>query len=62
VGPLIASRVKTNLGLALDFHNVEQTLSTDRTVSAVRTWCLLEIERIEKQFDECVLFLLRVGF
>lgn len=59
---LIASRVKTILGLALDFHNVEQTLSTGGTASAVRTRCEMEIDRIEKQFDECVIFLLRVGF
>ena len=59
---LIASRVKTILGLALDFHNVEQTLSTGGTASAVRARCEMEIDRIEKQFDECVIFLLRVGF
>lgn len=57
---LIASRVKTILGLALDFHNVEQTLSTGGTASAVRTRCEMEIDRIEKQFDECVIFLLRI--
>ncbi|XP_022681154.1 gamma-tubulin complex component 5 isoform X3 [Setaria italica] len=57
---LIASRVKTILGLALDFHNVEQTLSTGGTAPAVRTRCEMEIDRIEKQFDECVVFLLRI--
>ena len=59
---LIASRVKTILGLALDFHNVEQTLGTGGTAPAVRTRCEMEMDRIEKQFDECVVFLLRVGF
>jgi len=59
---LIASRVMTILGLALDFHNVEQTLSTGGTAPAVRTRCEMEMDRIEKQFDECVVFLLRVGF
>ncbi|CAN6343619.1 unnamed protein product [Urochloa humidicola] len=57
---LIASRVKTILGLALDFHNVEQTLSTGGTAPAVRTRCEMEMDRIEKQFDECVVFLLRI--
>ncbi|XP_062202165.1 uncharacterized protein LOC133904695 [Phragmites australis] len=57
---LIASRVKTILGLALDFHNVEQTLSTGGTAPAVRTRCEMEVDRIEKQFDECVVFLLRI--
>ncbi|KAL6847272.1 hypothetical protein ACP4OV_023125 [Aristida adscensionis] len=57
---LIASRVKTILGLALDFHNVEQTLSTGGTAAAVRARCEMEIDRIEKQFDECVVFLLRI--
>lgn len=57
---LIASRVKTILGLALDFHNVEQTLSTGGTAPAVRARCEMEVDRIEKQFDECVIFLLRI--
>lgn len=57
---LIASRVKTILGLALDFHNIKQTLSTAGTASAVRTRCEMEVDRIEKQFDECVVFLLRI--
>ncbi|KQJ85979.1 hypothetical protein BRADI_4g02710v3 [Brachypodium distachyon] len=59
---LIASRVKTILGLALDFHNVEQTLGTGGTTPAVRSRCEMELDRIDKQFDECVVFLLRVGF
>ncbi|OEL34718.1 hypothetical protein BAE44_0004266 [Dichanthelium oligosanthes] len=57
---LIASRVKTILGLALDFHNVEQTLNTGGTAPAVRTRCEMEMDRIEKQFDECIVFLLRI--
>jgi gamma-tubulin complex component 5 len=59
---LIASRVKTILGLALDFHNIQQTLSAGGTASAVKTRCEMEVDRIEKRFDECVVFLLRVGF
>ncbi|KAL5224409.1 hypothetical protein ABZP36_011048 [Zizania latifolia] len=57
---LIASRVKTILGLALDFHNIEQTLSTGGTAPAVKARCEMEVDRIEKQFDECVVFLLRI--
>ncbi|WVZ91111.1 hypothetical protein U9M48_037325 [Paspalum notatum var. saurae] len=57
---LIASRVKTILGLALDFHNVEQTLRTGGTAPAMRTRCEMDVERIDKQFDECVVFLLRI--
>ncbi|KAI5002069.1 hypothetical protein ZWY2020_026719 [Hordeum vulgare] len=57
---LIASRVKTILGLALDFHNVEQTLGTGGTAESVRARCGMELDRIEKQFDECVVFLLRI--
>ena len=57
---LIASRVKTILGLALDFHNVEQTLGTGGTAASVRARCEMELDRIEKQFDECVVFLLRI--
>ncbi|TVU49314.1 hypothetical protein EJB05_00622 [Eragrostis curvula] len=57
---LIASRVKTILGLALDFHNIQQTLNTGGTAPAVRTRCEMEVDRIEKQFDECVVFLLRI--
>jgi hypothetical protein len=59
---LIASRVKTILGLALDFHNIEQTLGTGGTAPAVKARCEMEVDRIEKQFDECVVFLLRVCF
>uniref|UniRef100_A0A0E0BUZ5 Gamma-tubulin complex component n=1 Tax=Oryza glumipatula TaxID=40148 RepID=A0A0E0BUZ5_9ORYZ len=57
---LIASRVKTILGLALDFHNIEQTLGTGGTAPAVKARCEMEVDRIEKQFDECVVFLLRI--
>ncbi|KAL6623488.1 hypothetical protein ACP70R_033367 [Stipagrostis hirtigluma subsp. patula] len=57
---LIASRVKTILGLALDFHNIQQTLITGGTAPAVRARCEMEVDRIEKQFDECVVFLLRI--
>jgi gamma-tubulin complex component 5 len=59
---LIARGVKTIIGLALDFHNIQQTLSAGGTASDVRTRCEMEVDRIEMQFDECVVFLLRVGF
>lgn len=57
---LIASRVKTILGLALDFHTIQQTLSSGGAASAIKSRCEMEVDRIEKQFDDCVAFLLRV--
>ena len=56
---LIASRIKSILGLALDFYTVQQTLSGG-AVSAIKAKCEMEIDRIEKQFDDCIAFLLRV--
>jgi hypothetical protein len=52
--------VKTILGLALDFYNVKQSLHTGGTSAAIKARCEAEINRIEKQFDDCVAFLLRV--
>ncbi|XP_078149160.1 uncharacterized protein LOC144544512 isoform X2 [Carex rostrata] len=57
---LIASRVKTILGLALEFYNIKQTLRTGGTSAAIKARCEAEINRIEKQFDDCVAFLLRI--
>ncbi|XP_042427323.1 gamma-tubulin complex component 5-like isoform X2 [Zingiber officinale] len=57
---LIASRVKTILGLALDFHTIQQTLSSGGAASAIKARCEMEVDRIEKQFDDCVAFLLRI--
>ncbi|KAJ4789783.1 Gamma-tubulin complex component [Rhynchospora pubera] len=57
---LVASRVKTVLGLALDFYNVKQTLRTGGTSPAIKARCETEINRIAKQFDDCVAFLLRI--
>lgn len=57
---LIASRINSILGLALDFYSIQQTLSSGGTVSIVKARCQMEVDRIEKQFDECVSFLLRV--
>ncbi|XP_072987393.1 uncharacterized protein [Typha latifolia] len=57
---LIASRIKTILGLALDFYAIEQTLSSGGAAPAVKARCEMEIDRIEKQFDDCVSFLLRI--
>ena len=57
---LIASRINSILGLALDFYSVQQTLSSGGAVSAIKARCEMEVDRIEKQFDDCVAFLLRV--
>ncbi|KAL3617819.1 hypothetical protein CASFOL_038140 [Castilleja foliolosa] len=57
---LIASRINSILGLALDFYSVQQTLSSGRAISAVEARCVKEMERIEKQFDDCMSFLLRI--
>ncbi|KAL8172082.1 LOW QUALITY PROTEIN: hypothetical protein V2J09_023886 [Rumex salicifolius] len=57
---LIASRINTILGLALDFYNVQQTLSSGGAVSTIKARCEMEVDRIEKQFDDCIAFLLRV--
>ncbi|XP_011083798.1 uncharacterized protein LOC105166222 isoform X2 [Sesamum indicum] len=59
---LIASRINSILGLALDFYSIQQTLSSGGAISAVKARCGKEVERIEKQFDDCMAFLLRVFF
>lgn len=61
-GALIASRVNIILGLALDFYTIQQTLKSGGAVSAIKTKCEMEVDRIEKQFDDCIAFLLRVFF
>nr|CAD1841758.1 unnamed protein product [Ananas comosus var. bracteatus] len=57
---LIASRLKTILGLGLEFYSIQQTLSSGGAATSVKARCEMEIERIEKQFDDCVAFLLRI--
>lgn len=57
---LIASRINSILGLALDFYSLQQTLSSGGTVFAIKARCETEVDRIEKQFDDCIAFLLRV--
>lgn len=57
---LIASRINTILGLSLDFYNIQQTLSSGGAVSTIKARCEMEVDRIEKQFDDCIAFLLRV--
>ncbi|KAL2611090.1 hypothetical protein R1flu_022782 [Riccia fluitans] len=57
---LIASRVKTILGLALNYYSIQRVLCDGVGASAVGARCQLEIERVEKQFDECLIFLIRV--
>ncbi|XP_056693277.1 uncharacterized protein [Spinacia oleracea] len=60
LGALIASRINTILGLALDFYSIQQTLNSGGAVSAIKARCEMEVDRIEKQFDDCIAFLLRV--
>ncbi|KAG2312206.1 hypothetical protein Bca52824_023763 [Brassica carinata] len=49
------------LGLALEFYSIQQTLSSGGAVSAaIKARCKIEIDRIEKQFEDCIAFLLRV--
>ncbi|KAK4348784.1 hypothetical protein RND71_031539 [Anisodus tanguticus] len=38
---------------------VQQTLSSGGAVSAIKARCEMEINRIEKQFDDCIAFLMR---
>lgn len=57
---LIASRIKNILGLALDFYSIQQTLNSGGTAPAVKARCEVEVDRIEKQFDDCIAFLLRI--
>ncbi|KAJ6756827.1 GAMMA TUBULIN COMPLEX PROTEIN [Salix purpurea] len=57
---LIASRINSILGLALDFYSIQQSLSSSGAASAMKARCEMEVERIEKQFDDCIAFLLRV--
>ncbi|XP_040998936.1 gamma-tubulin complex component 5-like [Juglans microcarpa x Juglans regia] len=57
---LIASRINSILGLALDFYSIQQTLTSGGAISAIKARCEMEIDRIEKQFDDCIAFLLRV--
>ncbi|KAL6493215.1 hypothetical protein OROGR_032974 [Orobanche gracilis] len=59
LGGLIATRINSILGLALDFYSIQQTLSSTGSVSAIKAKCVKEMERIEKQFDDCMAFLLR---
>ncbi|CAH8356142.1 unnamed protein product [Eruca vesicaria subsp. sativa] len=57
---IIASRINMILGLALEFYSIQQTLSSGGAASAIKARCEMEIDRIEKQFEDCIAFLLRV--
>ncbi|KAF2300532.1 hypothetical protein GH714_013962 [Hevea brasiliensis] len=57
---LIASRINMILGLALDFYSIQQTLSSGSATSAMKARCEMEVDRIEKRFDDCIAFLLRI--
>ncbi|KAG0479215.1 hypothetical protein HPP92_010073, partial [Vanilla planifolia] len=57
---LIASRVKSILSLALDFYSIQQTLHCGGAALAIKARCEMEVDRIEKQFDDCIAFLIRI--
>ncbi|KAL5558187.1 hypothetical protein UlMin_034398 [Ulmus minor] len=57
---LIASRINSILGLALDFYTIQQTLYSGAVSSANKVKCEKDVDRIDKQFDDCIAFLLRV--
>lgn len=57
---MIASRINSILGLALDFYSIQQTLSSGGAISSIKARCEKELERIEKQFNDYMAFLLRV--
>ncbi|KAJ4844658.1 hypothetical protein Tsubulata_024215 [Turnera subulata] len=60
LGALIATRINSVLGLAVDFYSTQQTLNSGGATSAMKARCEMEVDRIEKQFDYCIGFLLRV--
>ncbi|XP_057863216.2 uncharacterized protein LOC131071418 [Cryptomeria japonica] len=57
---LIASRVRTILSLALDFYSIQNTLYNGGAAAGIKARCQMEVDRVGQQFDECILFLLRV--
>ncbi|KAL5189678.1 Gamma-tubulin complex component 5 [Glycine soja] len=46
-GALIASRINSILGIALDFYNIQQTLGSGGAVSAIKARCEMEVDRID---------------
>ncbi|KAJ0256712.1 Gamma-tubulin complex component [Hirschfeldia incana] len=57
---IIATRINMILGLALEFYSIQQTLNSGGAASAIKARCEMGIDRIEKQFEDCIAFLLRV--
>ncbi|CAA3024801.1 gamma-tubulin complex component 5 isoform X2 [Olea europaea subsp. europaea] len=57
---LIASCINNIFGLALDFYSVQRNLSSGGAISAIKAKCDKEVYWIEKQFDDCMAFLLRI--
>ncbi|MFS8025258.1 putative gamma-tubulin complex component protein [Helianthus anomalus] len=57
----IASRINNIHGLDLDLYSVQQTLSSGGTVAAIKARCHKEVDRIDKQFDDCMALLLKVS-
>ncbi|KAL3022823.1 hypothetical protein AAZX31_04G036000 [Glycine max] len=47
LGALIASRINSILGIALDFYNIQQTLGSGGAVSAIKARCEMEVDRID---------------
>ncbi|XP_065849250.1 uncharacterized protein [Euphorbia lathyris] len=57
---LIASRINKILELALDFYPTQQTLINGGANSATKARCEMKVDKIEKEFDDCIAFLLRI--
>ncbi|CAL5385136.1 unnamed protein product [Camellia sinensis] len=53
-------RINSILRLALDFYSIQQALISGGAVSAIKARCEMEVDWIEKQFDDCTVFLLKV--
>ncbi|ONI32860.1 hypothetical protein PRUPE_1G390100 [Prunus persica] len=51
--------IQRQCSVSLDLYSIQLTLSGG-TVSAFKAKCEMEVDRIEKQFDDCIAFLLRV--
>lgn len=57
---LIAGRVKAILGLALEYYSIQRTLCDGVAAPNTTARCQSDLERVERQFYECMVFLLRV--
>ncbi|WCJ25224.1 Spc97 / Spc98 family of spindle pole body (SBP) component [Euphorbia peplus] len=57
---LIASRINKILELALEFYPTQQTLINGGANSTTKARCEMKVDKIEKEFDDCIAFLLRI--